>query len=208
MGRERSRKMEYFFLYVTCSVMMLTSISGCSLYAHQLQARACLSSAAASVAQGDFMRALQKNNQALKQYPGILADQRLYQRGLIYMHPRNPERNEEKAIENFTELRKSYPNSQFGASAEVWIITLEASAQKEKATRQLAKKNQALIVKKYQALEAENKKLSDALNDEVSRNQRQTTQLKEQIKQLESQLDRLKKIDLGIEKKKRQGAPE
>lgn len=183
-------------------------MSGCSLYAHRLQARACLSSAAASVDQGDFKRALQKNNQAHKQYPGIFADQRLYQRGLIYVHPRNPERNEKKAIENFTQLRKSYPSSQLSISAEVWIITLEASAEKEKATQELAKKNLTLIANKNQALRAKNKKLSGALDDEIRRNHRQTTQLKEQIKQLESQLDRLKRIDLGIEKKKRQGTPE
>lgn len=208
MGRERSWKMERLFLYVTGSLILLTVAMGC-LYspgqklrreelAGKTGAAAGLASADTAITQGDFPLALQKNEETLARYPGILEDQMLYQKGLIHAHPRNPEQNLLKAMDAFRELKEKFPAGRWGIEAEAWMITLENIQQKDqtlsalKQDLQKRKKTIAQLTTQTGGRQA----LIKQLNTQI-------TQLENQVSDLESQIEKLKKVDLGIEEKKR-----
>jgi outer membrane protein assembly factor BamD (BamD/ComL family) len=210
MGRERSWKMEHLFLYVTGSMIMLVFMMGCAYSSSQNQKRealwgkaavtAGLANADTAIANGDYPLALQENEEITEQYPGILEDQILYQRGRIHAHPQNPEQNFQKAIDTFRELTEKFPSSKSVIESEAWMITLKGILQKDQALSALKKDLQ----KREKAIAQLNKQISghQALIRQLN-NQR--LQLENQVSDLETQLEKLKKVDLGIEEKKRTG---
>jgi TolA-binding protein len=173
-----------------------------------------LAAANTAIANGDYPLALQKNEETTALYPGILGDQVLYQRGLIHVHPRNPEQNFTKAIDTFRELKEKFPGSDIGPEAEAWILTLENILQKEEALGTLKKdlgKREKTIARlntqtgPRQALIKQLNNQVSQLENQVSQLENQVLQLESQVLLLESQLEKLKKVDLGIEEKKRTG---
>ena len=73
---------------------------------------------------GDFKLSLQESNRAYKLYPQSLGDQALFQIGLIYAHPANPQQNYQKAKEVFGELLRKYPQSSLKTPTELWILVI------------------------------------------------------------------------------------
>jgi hypothetical protein len=200
--------MERFFLYITGSIILLAFTAGCVNFSGQklkrenLQGKAAvaagLADADTAITNGDYPLALQKNWDISARYPGILEDQTLYQRGRIHSHPRNPEQNFPEAIESFRELREKFPASRWVFEAEAWEMTLEG----------IVKKDQELSVLKKNLQKRE--KTIGQLNAQASARLVLTKQLhnqlqllERQVSDLESQLENLKKVDLGIEEKKR-----
>lgn len=211
MGRERSWKMERLFLYLTGSMILLAVAMGCLYSPGQKVKREDLSgktmaakgfaSAEAAISRGDFPLALQKNEETSARYPGILEDQMLYQRGLLHAHPRNPEQNFLRAMDIFRELKEKFPAGGLATEAEAWVITLENILQKDQALSAFKKDLQ------------KQKKTISQLTTQTGGRQTQIKQLNTRILQLENQvldleslLEKLKKVDLGIEEKKRTSA--
>jgi hypothetical protein len=208
MGRERSWKMERLFLYIASGMILLAFTMGCASFSSQKPKRqdfqgtaavaAELAGADTAIANGDFPLALQKNMDISAQYPDVLADQILFQRGRIHSHPRNPEQNLPTAIEVFRELTEKYPTSRWGGEAEAWISTIEG----------IILKDQALIVLKKDLRKRE-KTIAQLTTQATGRQalikqlNSQLLQLESQVSELEGQIEKLKKVDLGIEEKKR-----
>jgi tetratricopeptide (TPR) repeat protein len=166
-------------------------IQGCLYPPAYNQAHTYLELAARDAADGDFEDALGYNEKALKQSNGWIGDLALYQRGLFYAHPKNPDQNYKKAIEAFTRLRKQYPRSRLYAEAEVWIITLEALVNKNQAVSVLMKKD------------ADQSQSMDLLKNQLDAQKKRIDAQLEQIRNLETQLEKMKNVDIGIENKKR-----
>lgn len=215
MGRKRSWKMERLFLYITGSMILLAFTSGCIHPSSQKRKQedlrrktvvtAGLADADALIANGDYALALQKNEETSARYPELLADQLLYQRGLIHANPRNPEQNFPNAIEAFRMLRENFPTSKWALEAEAWMMTLEGIVLKDQALnaikKDLQKRKKTIVRLNTQA--SDRQALTKQLNNRVLELEGQVADLENQIADLESRLEKLKNVDLGIEEKKR-----
>lgn len=191
-------------------MMLLVYTIGCAYSPSKIQkpedmdltvAREELAAANTAIANGDYPLALQKNEEISAQYPGILEDQVLYQRGLIHAHPRNPEQNYIKAIDDFRELKEKFPGGDLGLEADAWILTLETILEKEEVLGVLKTdlQKREKTIARLNTQTGPRQALIKRLNNQI-------LQLENQVLFLDGQLEKLKKVDLGIEEKKRTGA--
>ena len=139
----------------------------------------------------NFKSALTANQLAIDDPLQTQMDLKIFQRGLIYAHPQNPERNIKKSRKYFQEVIENYPDSTLATAAAILILSLDKIAKTEKAlqehqktieTHQSKIKNQAILI-----------------NDQANR----INELNNQILLLKEQIENYKTIDLNTEKKKK-----
>ncbi|MBW2604366.1 MAG: hypothetical protein JRE28_08630 [Deltaproteobacteria bacterium] len=192
MGRKYARQRKHFFLYIACWISLLLIGTGCAPYYnlyneepftfHQYsEANQLLLQAKFSFAGGDFLTSLKKNQELLYRFPQKYGEHALYMMGLIYADPEYTYVNYEKSIHFFKKLVKEYPESVFIDKAKIWIWLLNQNMDYAEKIDKKNKKN-AFLEKELRAG-------------------------KKQIINLQNQIKRLKEIDLGIEKKKREALP-
>ncbi|NIT72251.1 tetratricopeptide repeat protein, partial [candidate division KSB1 bacterium] len=58
------------------------------------------------------------------QFPERLADQALFQIGMVYAHPNNPDQDIHKALQFFQDIIDRYPESHLQPEAELWLAVL------------------------------------------------------------------------------------
>ena len=117
----------------------------------------------------------------LHRFPQKYGGHALYMMGLIYANPGYTYVNYEISIHFFKKLIKEYPKSVFKDKAEIWNWLLN---QNINYAEKIDKNNKRIAL------------LENELRTE-----------KKQIINLQNQIKRLKEIDLGIEKKKREALP-
>jgi len=192
MGRKYSRQRKHFFLYIACWISLLLAGTGCAPYYNLYneepfsfdqysEANQLLLQAKLSFSGGDFLTSLKKSQEMLNRFPQKYGDHALYMMGLIYANPEYTYVNYEISIHFFKKLVKEYPKSVFKDKAKIWIWLLN---QNMDYAEKIDKKNKR------------NAFLENKLRAE-----------KKQIINLQNQIKRLKEIDLGIEKKKREALP-
>ncbi len=140
---------------------------------------------------GDFEGALRKNEIEMGMYPTGINDKALFQRAILLVHPENPNRNHDKAVDTFKQLKINFPKSPLNLEADAWLQTLSTM-----------QRDQQIIAD----MKAKNKAQNDTIRQLNAKNAVQASTMTNQleaIKILEVQLDKLKKIDLGIELEKR-----
>jgi hypothetical protein len=145
------------------------------------EANQLLFEAKSSFSNGDFLTSLKKNREMLNRFPQKYGEHALYMMGLINANPEYTYVNYEISIHFFKKLVKEYPKSVFKDKAKIWIWLLN---QNMDYAEKIDKKNKR------------NAFLENKLRAE-----------KKQIINLQNQIKRLKEIDLGIEKKKRETLP-
>ena len=192
MGRKYSRQRKHFFLYIACWISLLLTGTGCVPYYnlynedpfsfHQYsEANQLLFEAKSSFSNGDFLTSFKKNQEMLNRFPQKYGEHALYMMGLIYANPEYTYVNYEISIHFFKKLVKEYPESVFKNKAKIWIWLLN---QNMDYSEKIDKRNKRIAF------------LENRLRTE-----------KKQIINLQNQIKRLKEIDLGIEKKKREALP-
>jgi hypothetical protein len=192
MGRKYSRQRKHFFLYIACWMSLLIAGTGCVPYYnlyndepfsyHQYsEANQLLLQAKLSFSSGDFLTSFKKSQEMLNRFPQKYGEHALYMMGLIYANPEYTYVNYEISIHFFKKLVKEYPESVFKEKANIWIWLLN---QNMDYAKKVDKKNKRI----------------DFLKNELKTE-------KKQIINLQNQIKRLKEIDLGIEKKKREALP-
>lgn len=192
MGRKYSRQRKHFFLYIACWISLLLAGTGCVPYYnlyndepfsyHQYsEANQLLLQAKLSFSSGDFLTSLKKSQEMLNRFPQKYGEHALYMMGLIYANPEYTYVNYEISIHFFKKLVNEYPESVFKEKANIWIWLLN---QNMDYAKKVDKKNKRI----------------DFLKNELKTD-------KKQIINLQNQIKRLKEIDLGIEKKKREALP-
>lgn len=159
---------------------------------------------------GDFNASLKESRETLKYYPQLLGDKALFQIGLIYSHPENPDHDITKAREAFGALITRYPVSPLRPQAELWILTLRNLQDSEKIL--VSKKQELLkIKKKLRARQDQIKQLQDqnqkVINAKDEYFQRAIEAKSREIKELEDNIAKLKEVDIKIEEKKRKVTP-
>ncbi len=192
MGRKYSRKRKHFFLYIACWISLLLSGTGCAPYYNLYdeepfsfyqysEANQLLLQAKLSFSSGDFSTSLEKSQEMLNRFPQKYGEHALYIMGLIYANPEYTYVNYDMSIQFFNKLVKEYPKSIFTDKAKIWIRLLN---QNMDYAEKMDEKNKRIAL------------LENKLETE-----------KKEIINLQNQIKRLKEIDLGIEKKKREALP-
>jgi tetratricopeptide (TPR) repeat protein len=133
-------------------------------------------------ASGDYRNALEIYQRVLAQDPANLADQSLYQIGMIYAHPDNPDRDIQKALQSFQGIIDRYPASHLQPEARLWRALLDQLRAQEDQIQYLTRRSVPL----EKALKIQKRK----------------------IVQLQDQLEKLKRIDIHMEEKKRETIPQ
>jgi len=162
-------------------MIMLGTLSGCIHMWQKWQAEDRFSDAKKLMSEGEYEEALKESKEVLRVYPHSMGDRALYIMGLLYVHPENPNRDYGLSLECFERLIEEFPESNLKNDSEIWTGVI-----KEISTLQ------GDLVQTNLNIEHKNKKIS---------------MLESHIKELKEQIEELKKVDLGIEERKRQESP-
>ena len=78
------------------------------------------------MAKGDYEGSLRESQKVL----GLLKDQppadtAIFNMGLIYAHPKNPKKDNKRAIYFFNRVIKGYPDSPWAEQAKIWVGVLD-----------------------------------------------------------------------------------
>ena len=182
MGAKQTWTGQQLLFLVAGSVIWSLTAMGCLHWPPQPQGEKQLLEARKRFASGDYSSALDINQHVLAQFPANLADQSLFQIGQIYAHPRNPERDIQKAMDSFQGIIDQYPSSRLQPEAELWLTLLAELRAKETLIQALTQRNAPL----EKTLKIQNQK----------------------IHQLKDQLEKFKRIDIKMEEKKRKTIPQ
>lgn len=146
---------------------------------------------------GNFNSALIENDKVLVQPLSLLRDHALFQRGMIYSHPENPDRDYKQSIELFQEMIDQFPDSDLNHTAESFILLLHQLSDKERETKSLIRK---LDQMKRELKDDE--RIMDRYRKALRSRKVKINRLNTQILELKDQIEKIKKIDLNIEKMK------
>jgi outer membrane protein assembly factor BamD (BamD/ComL family) len=199
MGREPTGKGKYLLLYSACCIALLLGIWGCAHFPEKWKGEERLERAWTLFAKERYGASLRETEEVLRMYPRTLGDLALFQMGLIYAHPKNPDQDYRKSLSRFQRMIKEFPESKFRNQAEVWVFFVQEIMDKDWEINELKREGSHL----GKALGKEEQKVKE-LESQTERLQAQVEKQKDQLLKLKDQLLRLKEIDLGIEEKRSQ----
>jgi len=184
-------------------VSILLMMAGCVTYIEKRQMEVPLARASEYMAIGDFQAALAENDKVFKRASHTLGAHALIQRGLIYSHPQNPNRDYQKSIEYFQEVTKEFPDSDLIDQAEVLTLTLHKIINMENELNSLHDK-----IGLMETTIKEKRRAVNYFQATMKKQRVHIKTLKTQINELKGQIEKLKNIDLQIEEEKRKSAPQ
>jgi len=180
MGRKRIRQGKHLHLFIAC--VILAGIWGCTGLQGAL-ARPDYWQADHHLAGGDYQAALKQYQEITELYPQA-ADEALFGMGCLYAHPRNPQRDYQKALDAFRRVVNDYPRSKYQEPAEALLSVVgEAASQNSQAASQ--------------------KKHVETLEKHVETLEKQVDGQQKQIEGLQKQIEQMKEIDRSLEEKRR-----
>lgn len=131
MGRKYLGKRQCFHFCIACLIIAL--VSGCaslSGFRNRIAVNDHLKQGQRLFEQGDFRDAAKENQQALILIGrGDPADRALFNLGLIYAHPDNPESDYTQSVELFKKILEEYPDSPLFNNAKAWYSLLNDNMQ-------------------------------------------------------------------------------
>jgi len=205
MGSKRAGKRKHLFLCLACSIVISLVTDGCVHFYARKEGEEELARARSLMSQGAFEASFRESQEVLRRYPQSQGDHALFQMGLMYAHPQNPNSDYQKSLEYFQRLKREFPRSDLRSDAEIWILVLQKISEKDKDIEILKKiwnqKAKELAEKQEDVNKLRNQ--VESLQNQTKSLQSQTGELDQQIKDLQKQIKLLKEIDLGIEEKKR-----
>jgi hypothetical protein len=156
--------------------------------------------------QWDYEGSLQENRSILSIMPeDPLAEEALFNLGLIYADPSNPNKDMGKSFAFFQRLTTETPGSQWTDRARVWLAILK---QNERLSRQSAEAAEEVAKLKRQSAEADkettrlNRQSADA-EKEVLRLRRLSAEAAQEVAKLKQIVEQSRAVDMEIEEKKR-----
>ena len=230
MGQERSGKGGHLLLCIACCISVSLWLCGCAHSLKQSQGEQDLKEAKHLMSTGDYSASEMKTLVVLEEFPQMFGDEALFQMGLIYSLPKNPNADYEKSTTFFQKLVALYPDSSRKDEASAWLLLLTTRVAYEKKTLELQKRVRVI----EQTSEAREKKLKqlqgqletrqkgfaeyqdtvsqmqeelEAREKEIADYQDAVSRLQGRVTELESQLAKFKNIDVTIEQKKRVTTP-
>jgi TolA-binding protein len=211
MGKKPAGQRQYLFLYLTGFVIILIGFSGCTEGTYhtkkkiqsllETEGEMDLAFARKLMGQGYFEASLKKSREVLMKYPHSLGDQALFQIGLNYAHSGNPGASAQKSREFFQRLITEFPKSTLKGEAEIWVLILKEKRKKEEEIRNFKKtysRDTGRLNRKIDVLEKKDRENKS----KIKKMQQRIDGLQVETKKLESQIDRLKNVDIKIQEQK------
>ena len=206
MGTKQDRKRKYFFLHLTCLGLLTFILFGCLHFSKKLQGQQLLEEGMDQMVNGQYAESMEKNLAVLNNYPRNLADQALFQIGLLYAQPHNPNQDYEKSLGSFNKLLGEFPESRLGYQSQLWVRSIRDAIDKKQKIERLNSKNVSLgkiIERQKIEMALLQKKIETRENADLIMSLEKTVKDQEkEINQLLDQIEKLKRVDLGIEEKK------
>ena len=207
MGNEHGWKRKYFHLHLAGCLALLIGSHGCAYLSWtSWESRQQLKQAQVLLNQGEFESSLKESQEVLDRSYTPLGDLALYQMALAYAHPKNPKVDIKESIRSFQAIALEFPHSEVKGEAELWVLTLTKLLEIEKEVQNL----RGSLSLSERTCE-ESKRMTKVAQQDLNRTEAFNVKLKEQAKELQARVDQLqaqmesmKKIDLTIEKKKRE----
>jgi hypothetical protein len=182
MGSKHTRTGQYLLLYAAGFVTLSFMVTGCLHLPNYWQGQRHLATAGRHLAGGDYKAALEESQMVLVRFPADLADESLFQIGQIYAHPKNPDRDYTKSLQSFQRIVRQYPESRLQQDAKIWSSVIGLIIDQQNHVDRLKENNTVL--------------------------DKQVKMQKRKIIRLQDQLEKLKRIDIKIEEKKREAMPQ
>jgi tetratricopeptide (TPR) repeat protein len=156
MGGEPVRTGKYVFLCFA----LLSLLPSCSVlkdWSDQREIHASMLQGQALLERGDF-------EGSLRQYQKVLslagadppADGATFAIGLIYAHPQNPQKNNEKALGSFTRVIDGHPYSSWVEQAKIWtgvLREIEKSRHEIERAKEVIEKSRQEVERARQIIE-------------------------------------------------------
>jgi tetratricopeptide (TPR) repeat protein len=105
-------------------------LSGCSHFNDGRQVKTTFAEANDLFHQGSHAAALAKYSEIVEKYPAK-ADRALFEMGIVHAHPKNQQKDYQKALECFQKLIKDYPGSEYRQNSEMMIFNIRNVALKD-----------------------------------------------------------------------------
>ena len=153
-----------------------------------------------------YAASLENNLAVLNNYPPALADQALFQIGLFYAMPDNPQQDYKKSLESFNKVKNEFSDSRLKGQSQLWVRLVQEILDKKMEIGTLKKENVSLgkIVKQQKIdIKLLREKIDVNKNtDLVLSLEKIVDDQKKEIEQLLEQIEKLKRVDLKIEEEK------
>ena len=140
MGQERSGKGKHFLLCIAGCLSIGLGFCGCAHLLNQWQGEQELREARYLTSTGQYSASEKKALSVLEASPQTLGDEALFQMGLIYSLPKNPNVDYEKSRVFFERLITQYPHSSRKEEAAAWAFALNKILDNETESFELQKK--------------------------------------------------------------------
>ena len=154
---------------------------------------------------GNYVSAMEMNELAASNAYSFQLDDVLYQKGLILVHPRNPQRDYKQAEESFLKLIEEHPTSPLREETKVWIALINEIEKRGRRIQNVQSEVgilQGQLKEKDRQLATVQGRVKEK-DQELVTMQDQLQKLQAELSELKGQIERLKEIDLGIDDKKR-----
>ena len=146
MGTKQTGRGQYLFLHLACLGLLPFVIFGCLHFSKNLQGQQLLEEGMDLMISRRYEASMAKNLTVLNDFPDSLADQALFQIGLLYAHPGNPNQNYEKSLGSFNKIPSEFPESRLRHQAQLWIVFIRDVIDKERKIGILNSKNFSLEI--------------------------------------------------------------
>jgi len=124
VAEKRGRRHEHLRLF-SIFIVIISLVSGCG------HAKTTFEEADGLFDQGNYRASLNKYEQILGKYP-TEGDRVLFEMGIVYSHPKNDNKDYQKALECFQKLIKDYPGSEYRQNSEMMIFSINNVAIKDR----------------------------------------------------------------------------
>ena len=206
MGTKHTRKWQYFFLHLACLGILPFIIFGCLHFSNKLQGQQLLDEGMNQMLNRQYEASLATTLTVLHEFPNSLADQALFQIGVLHASPENPNQDFEKSLDSFTKILSAFPESRLRHQAQLGVLFVKDMIDKDRKTGKLNRKNIALkrmVEQQKNEIAILQQKTDSRENiDLIAALEKTVEKQKKEIDQLLEQIEKLKRVDLGIEEKK------
>lgn len=118
------------FKFCICLILAPMLISGCSHFNDGRRVNTTFAEANDLFHQGSYTASLDKYSEITEKYPAK-ADRALFEMGILHAHPKNQQKDYQKALECFQKLIKDYPGSEYRQNSEMMIFNITNVALKD-----------------------------------------------------------------------------
>jgi hypothetical protein len=127
------------------------------------------------------------------------ADAALFQLGVVYIDPQNPDKDEEEATRSFAAVVSAYPDSGWARQAKIWLAMLEEKA-RSKAEEESSKQEAEEARQEVERF----KQLVESSRQEVEKSRQEVEKSRLDVEKSRQTMEKANQVDLEIEQKKRE----